>query len=851
MRAAHSPVQRAWHRVLLVLCVLSAGGLLLAFVLLSRAALSYGPNDQVRECYEEVLADAKLSVTLTIFADGADTPSMNSSFNITLPPQWPRARDLLSSPDTFEYRTAMRCLFRSSEDASTSRSWEWRSTTPTVTLEDTKVGVTETIDTWISDVGDKVGPWQTTFGPQTWAFRLVAPDALRQGTFTEVEVNLPDGWRHSVSSSSVWKQASGSPPNRPWYDTAFRPNMVNATTLTWKDLPAEGARSSFAVRPDWQASMVRVFGQPPGSTVSTLVQLMSHALVLVWGLYAVRRAGSLKQWREDYPRRAARLGEDKFAGQKLAEKRAAYLKAATQRATRIICIQLAILAFLTADAIVYDWVISADYLTYKPIYEALDGAASAWAVAALAWACGVRVHTVLVLAFAVAICAVGSFQPIVGENQQAKYGIAFVATLALGMAVLTLFEGVWRPFADRRRISPLWVWLGGMVFAAATLALYGNFHAQNIPLREWLAFDVDPFLQVQGIITWYPWLLAGLIVDLVGLVIIVVLIAQLHARTAVDGPRPTRCDLTLIAWVFAVATVHRQDFVMGLWLPITLVLSACALWIALAVTRRWSPLNHPALRALRNRTPGTGFRAHRQLVEHARGSREEVRAGVQERPDEAGKVNAADGLLVRLAFAYGPDGDPWRTALFATFVSGAFGLIPASWFLWTAFQGAYWLPGGREFAGIEIPTSLLNEGLFWLVPGFLLGLLWRYLPGRSGVIKVLPIAASYVLSALAHQLMSRLLGQDPMTWALQRSLLVWGVLSITAIIIDVRALRLLERGPGSVRYNLATLYGIGGWPARLTGLLPQITAIALMIYVIVQGETGLVQSDPLQTFKRG
>ncbi|MFC7110710.1 hypothetical protein ACFQQB_66185 [Nonomuraea rubra] len=37
---------------------------------------------------------------------------------------------------------------------------------------------------------------------------------------------------------------------------------------------------------------------------------------------------------------------------------------------------------------------------------------------------------------------------------------------------------------------------------------------------------------------------------------------------------------------------------------------------------------------------------------------------------------------------------------------------------------------------------------------------------------------------------------------------------------------------------------------RLTGVLPQVVAIALMIYVVLQPDAGLVQSDPLQVFKR-
>jgi hypothetical protein len=440
----------------------------------------------------------------------------------------------------------------------------------------------------------------------------------------------------------------------------------------------------------------------------------------------------------------------------------------------------------------------------------------------------------------------------VNGNGQAGFATAYLVMLIIGMAVLNAFRVILRhPFDRRKGRTPLWVWLGGIVFATTSAALFVNYHAHRIPLWEWLASSVRPFERITGNLAWYPYAYAGLVTELMTLVIVVAVIAQLHARTAVGGPHPTGCDIALVVWIFAAATISWHDYVAGIWLPLTVALAGSTLWIALAVSRRWAPLDRPPLRAVLAGIPGSGFQAYTWLIEQARKS---VRSSENVRDSVQADTSAApvDRHYVRLAFAFGPYGDPWRTARFATMVAGAFAIIPAAWFMWTEFSNSFWTyAGGQEFGGIQIPTKVVGEVLFWIVPGFLLGLLWRHLPGRAGAIKVLPIAASYVISAMGHLLLSRLLGQDPAAWAVQRSLLVWGVLSMTAIVIDFKTLRMLEREPSSVRYNLATVYGIAGWPARLSGLLPQLVAIALMVYVVIQPDAGLVQTDPLQTLKRG
>ncbi|MEU7883902.1 DUF6185 family protein [Microbispora bryophytorum] len=823
-RSGHSLALRTWHRILLVACVLSAIGLTLALVELLRAAVHASADSS--SCYEDRLASARMTARLTVYSEEVDTPSIHSTFVVVIPRDWPRARALLSNPSTAGYRSAMRCLFNP-PGGEVNRSWEDRLTTPEVKVDNSNITVTDDVDTFINNPGSATGPWRTALRPNGWTLGIVAPVALRRAMWSEVSVVVGSAWRYWVN---------------------ILPAEATVDSLVWKNIAGVDNRWLFELQPDWQASMVGALSIYPGSTWSTCVAQLSYTIVLIWALFVVRRAGAENRWLAEYPLRAAK------------HNRAAYLRASTRRATRLVTVQLAVVIAIAIDAATYDSWMHGPILGFQP---SLDGWGSVYwlvdmlfwgaAISTIAWACRLRAYKLLVVV--TMGCIIGSFGPLVGDNHQAAFGTAYLVMLIIGMAVLNVFRLVRHPFDKGKYRTPMWVWLGGIAFATASLALFINRHAHRIPLWGWLEENIRPFESISENLVWYPWAFGGLLTDLMGLVIIVTVIAQLHARTAIDGPRLPGRDLALVVWVFAAATTNWQDYVGGVWLPITVVLAGSIFWMALTLSRRWAPLNRPVLRAAQEQLPGGGLKGYKWLIEEARKSyrsSKDVRADARSGTQAVEPAASEDAYHVQLAFALGPYSDPWRTARFAMMVTGVIGIVPGAWFMWMEFSNSYWTyAGGQEFGGVRIPTVLLGEVLFWLVPGLLLGLLWRHLPGRAGAIKVLPIAASYVFSALGHLLISRVVGQDPVIWTVQRSLLLWGVLSITAITIDFKTLRLLEYESTGMRYDLATLYGISGWPARLSGLVPQIAAIALLIYVVVQPDSGLVQSDPLQLFKRG
>ncbi|MGN9846217.1 DUF6185 family protein [Nonomuraea sp. H19] len=816
---------RPWEKTLLVACLLSVLALAGAVMALAdtgvrppdKATTSVGLPAKTTDCRADVLAGARMTAKLTVVADNVNTPSIRSHFTVSIPARWPWTDEVRGHLESAGYRQAMRCLFGPAADEP-SRWWEERRRLPMAEIGDSTVTVSDEVETYVSNAGEAtaVGPWRTDLTVTTWRLALTVPQALSRATWERIDVHLPAGWTSRLG---------------------LTPDTTRAGVLTWTDKPASGEQQPvLALAPDMQARAVVAMSEIPGSTWAFAMEHLSYGGVLVWALVVVRRARAEEPWRAEHPRRSA--GSDSRR----------YLAVTSARAHRILLLQVVVSLAVAADMVLYDVWDSAGIMDLErpaTLYQLVD---------VLFWAAViVSVARLTAFRFSLLSAALMIFVPltVIMAGDLPVSGVllnVYVLTLTLVMTVLQLLHVMRdRPFDDQAVRAPRWVWLGGLAITTVAVAVLVNHHAQRLPYATWLDDVVNPFEEMIDHVGWYPWELAMILAELLAAVTIVAVIAQLHARTAVRGPLATGRDLALVVWVFAAAMFDWTDSLLGTSLPLSVVAVGCVLWLALTCSRPWAPLNRPAIRAALARLPGTALQKHAELFDEARRRYHTSRAEQDAQDDPA-----ATGIdYVRLAFAYGPHQDPWRTARFAAAVTGVLGSVPAVWFLWTELSTPYWsFAGGQPFGGLRVPAMILQEALFWSVPGLLLGLLWRNLPGRVGAIKVLPIAVSYLVAALGHLLVSRLLGQDPAVWAVQRSLLLWGVLSMAAIAIDLKTVRLLERRPTTTRNDLAALYGFVGWPARLMGVLPQVAAVALMVYVVLQPDVGLVQSDPLQVLKR-
>ncbi|MBB6549893.1 DUF6185 family protein [Nonomuraea rubra] len=798
---------RPWEKALLASCLLSALALAGTAMALFDTTVDHPASPP--DCQPAVLAEARMTAELTVVADNVDIPLIRSRFTVSMPVNWSWAGGVLGHPESAGYRRAMRCLFGAAE-GERHRPWEERRRLPRVEIGGSTVTVADEVETYVSsaDTATALGPWRTDLNATTWTLALAAPQALNRATWERIEVRLPADW------------PTGS---------ELTPDTARAGVLTWTDKTALREQPVLALTPDFQARAVVAMSKIPGSTVTFAMEHLSYAGVLAWALVVVRRAREEEPWRAEHPRRSA--GSDSRR----------YLAAASGRAHRILLLQVGVSLAIVADMVVYDGLTSAGILDLEPwnsVYNVLDVLLWAFLIISVAGlsAFRIRPRSAVLMTFAPFVAGVLGF-PLSG----------YVITLVVVMTVLQLFHAMRaRPLDEQAGPVPRWVALGGIAITTAAAAVFVNHYAQRLPHWNWLDHDVEPFDEVINGTAWHAWDVALILTDLLAAVTIVAVIAQLHARTAVRGPLATGRDLALVSWVFAAATFDWTDSLLGTSLPLSAVVAGLVLWLALTCTRPWAPLNRPGIRAAVERLPGTPLQKHAELLEEAR------RRYRQPRDEQDEQHEPASGIdHVRLVFALGPHHDPWRTARFAAAVTGALGGVPAIWFLYTELSTPFWsFAGGQALGGLRVPALILEEILFWSVPGLLLGLLWRHLPGRAGAVKVLPIAVSYLVAALGHQVVSRIFGQDLAVWTVQRSLLVWGVLSVAAIAIDVKTVRLLERRPTTTRHDLAALYGVVGWPVRLTGVLPQVVAIALMIYVVLQPDAGLVQSDPLQVFKR-
>src|SRR5262249_11701272 len=121
--------------------------------------------------------------------------------------------------------------------------------------------------------------------------------------------------------------------------------------------------------------------------------------------------------------------------------------------------------------------------------------------------------------------------------------------------------------------------------------------------------------------------------------------------------------------------------------------------------------------------------------------------------DGCGRKNPPDHLSVLdAALAWGPEGDWWTNGIHAARVAFCFG-VPASGVLISLDMEDPLRVTGLAYEPTAIPDLVANLIAYqtaWAGAGFVLGALWRLLPGHHSPARAWSLAASYaVLPGLA------------------------------------------------------------------------------------------------------
>ncbi|GIH46059.1 hypothetical protein SAMN05421833_11091 [Microbispora rosea] len=326
-------------------------------------------------------------------------------------------------------------------------------------------------------------------------------------------------------------------------------------------------------------------------------------------------------------------------------------------------------------------------------------------------------------------------------------------------------------------------------------------------------------------------------------VLLLLLLLRLHGRRT-DSVGPS--TLWLLVFLFVVGTIRWLNTYAGMPFPLAGLVGLGALPLLLRLTRRAEVAD-----------PGVSRRRlamivdeYRDLEQREKGLRRRWAAGElddEEHTKEAGPVvgrirrlrmeigldpDREDGLSpLDVALSRGPGVTWWANArLAARYASyvGAPAAVFLIWATWSTDSRGHdgWLDRLGDPDGFYgLAGDLIGGLLIWPVAGFVLGALWRRLPGRRGYLKgVVPVLA-YAAATGAHAVLNNVIGQAPVRGSLVRVLLLFLVLTVVAVLMDARTLQTRPGGLASRLTPVAVVYRLGTAGSGIALIVAQAAAI--------------------------
>ncbi|MEV4015656.1 DUF6185 family protein [Nonomuraea angiospora] len=462
-------------------------------------------------------------------------------------------------------------------------------------------------------------------------------------------------------------------------------------------------------------------------------------------------------------------------------------------------------------------------------------------------------------------------------------------TLLLLIAALNGIRLAWRPGGEAA--PPPWVWWLATLGAVLTVVYACYASARERSWAGWLSYDEGFIGQVNWDLVWLPynvvwWLAGGGLLWIWPLAYLTALLRAQAAARAVPGlplwhslageplevARLAGRRRRIVLWVFAATAFTFSDFYGGLWLPVTITTGAAALWLILRLSRS----RVLGLRRLDDGQLLLGTLGHEQLAQAYQRAREFLGARRKGRLSDSEREGPPEGLErqfdelrrwppgqdlrlppditpLHLALLAGPRPADrshlttdlaWRTGLLTL----SLGSLPMLYLLWWDLRADGGLMNLRWISGLAYPSYVLWELLFWFVPGYLLGLLWRELPGRTGPIRSLPLSGAYATGVAAYWALSEIMDLADVTGMLLRTLLLFAVLTTAGLITDVRTLQQVITPWSRVGRFLMDVYRLESFPSQATFVLAQLAAV-LAIIQFVRGQGGEPQYPSIDPFQ--
>lgn len=773
------------------------------------------------DCASGELKGAKATTSVRLKHDGEDFTKADTRLIVEVPKSWSLAPDLLLNGDTEGYRAAMRCVLRYPDDPYPYRDTEWRPWPPKVTVQNKSITVEHRAVTNVDATGDRdFGPWRISIGKRLWTLTLLRPPALDKAWWQEITVDLGGRAARTVSPTPTkgsvtrltWTRAKAgdSPPD---VRIQIQPPATKALAAQWNDSPWYLVSSATLLSYDLVLFpalllLVRRLRRSPVSLSPTPAEEATRRNLLVWACVmfaavlafevddqAPRFLGDhgLFPWWPDH-RVAVHLVISTLGGGALVLFGRPGRAAGTAAALAV--------AYIGVVASAPEWSALPPGFWLSTEHEGdIDHFRMTWGFLRFALACG---------------CLV----------------LVWMVGLAASVARLRRAVDVQTPGAVPRGVFPHRV-LVACAAVAAVLPAMSVWASENLwQQRSWLSIgDSD-----EGYVRWH---VAELLNDLAWfpsdwpdwihywtwwLSLIGALVAVLWARAQAPGAPPVNpgaTDLLVINMLFVMEIAPTPGWVAGfpMWL-VSVPPIALALYLLLALGRSRSVLSRELLPGTPRRGPLHSVirESHRRwLIDSARtyrdlhaqlrrldqGQQDGKRAELEDQLDQLHRWTPpgatapyVDARLpdsvdsVELALAWGPRATWWRNACRAALFSSLIALPATAVGLWAnQIRGPLWSDKfNQRFGFADLLTQVIGSQASWAAAGFVLGALWRLLPGRRGPTKALGLSLVYAAPVAQHWIITRAFDQFFGNWALDVALTLL-ILTVTGVVMDIDTFR--------------------------------------------------------------